>query len=132
MKAALTNFVVTVFMAFSLVGLVWFIPATVFANEEITGEDVAGDIRFQVAEQAADLHQHRSGDDGDHAHQLDQNVERGAGGILEWISNRITHNGSFVRIGSFVISLTIDFNPFFKHFLCVIPGTSCIRLENSH
>jgi len=37
-------------------------------------------------------------DEGSDSHKLDQNVDRWAGGILKWVTDGITANGSFVLV----------------------------------
>ena len=66
-----------------------------------------------------------SHDDRDHAHQLDQDVQRRAAGILERIADRVAHDGRLVGRG--VLAAEI---PFFHIFLGIVPGAAGIGQED--
>ena len=64
-------------------------------------------------------HRQACHDDGDHRHQLDENVERRAGGVLEGIANGVAHDGRMVA--GRVLAAEIAF---FNKFLGIVPGSA--------
>src|SRR5690606_38886887 len=57
--------------------------------------------------------------------QLDQDIQRGTGGILERIANGITDDSGFMTIGSLAAMVA-----FFNIFLGVIPRAAAVRRRN--
>ena len=60
-----------------------------------------------------------------HGHQLDKDIQGWSGGILEGISNGVSHHSGFVGISS-LAPLLLD------HFLGIVPGASGVGLEDRH
>lgn len=58
-------------------------------------------------------------DDRDHAHQLDQDVEAGAGGVFERVADRIAYDCRFMGFAAFAAMVS-----FFDMFLGIVPGSS--------
>ena len=50
--------------------------------------------------------------DGNHAHELDQDVDAGAGGILEGIADGVAHHGGLVVLGALAAAFgfTVDYD----------------------
>ena len=69
--------------------------------------------------QHAEHHVETGCDNGYHAHQLDENVERRTGSILEGIAYGVTYDGSLVGIGALAAEVA-----FLHVFLGVVPGTA--------
>ena len=73
------------------------------------------------------------GDNQSHErHQFDKDVHGRTRSVFEGIADCVACYSSLVRIRPFVIGFSIDFNSFFKTFLCIIPSSAGIVLEHSH
>ena len=59
---------------------------------------------------------HAGGDDSHHAHELDEDVERGAGCVFERIAYGVAHHGGAVHFRAFAAEVAL-----FDIFLGVIP-----------
>ena len=73
------------------------------------------------------LNEKRSDHQGDHRHQLDQDVQARSGSILEGIADGIADHGRFVGLGAFA-TVVARFDIFFG----VVPRTTGVGLENRH
>src|SRR5699024_1262009 len=73
------------------------------------------------------LHHGRRDQQRNQVHHLDQRVDRGAGGVLERITDGVTDHRRLVRLGPLTAVITV-----LDHLLCVVPGAPGIREENSH
>ena len=66
-------------------------------------------------------------------HQLNQNVQTWSTGVLQWITNSVTDNGSLVNLWTFLYGLTIlDHHASLNVFLSIVPGTSGIWSGDGH
>ena len=68
----------------------------------MTSEDPPGDI--QIALSIVYGHEKVGEDEGEDRHELHEDVERGAGGILEGITDGIAHDGSLVALGTLALA----------------------------
>ena len=64
-------------------------------------------------------------DDRDHAHQLDQDVQRRARRILERVAHRVAYDRSLVVVRSLAAEVAL-----LDEFLCVVPGSARVGHEN--
>ena len=77
-----------------------------------------------------ELHDHGGEDDCHHAHEFDQNVQGGAGGVLAGIADRIADDrravdGVFGTVGKFFAAVV----SFFDMFLGIIPCAARVVQE---
>ena len=69
-----------------------------------------------VSEQAADLDEHGSEDDRHDGHELDEDIDRGTGGVLERVADGVADDGGLMRVRAFAaVRAALDI------LLCVIP-----------
>ena len=72
-------------------------------------------------QQAADLDEHGSEDDRHDGHKLDEDVDRGTGGVLERVADGIADDGGLMRVRAFAaVRAALDI------LLCVIPRAAGI------
>ena len=64
-------------------------------------------------------------DDGDHAHQFDEDVEGRAGGVLEGVSHGVAYNGGVVAGGVLAAEVA-----FLNELLGVVPGAAGVGKED--
>ena len=57
-------------------------------------------LLYVVLSEDMDIDDQRRKDDGDHREQLDQDVDRGAGGVLEGIADGVADNSRLMLIGA--------------------------------
>jgi hypothetical protein len=75
----------------------------------------------------------RSEDQGQDGGQFNQNVEGRSGGILQWITDGITDNGSLVFFRTLLLGdTTVQKFAGFDVFLGIIPGTTSVGTGDSH
>lgn len=64
-------------------------------------------------------------DDGDHRHELDEDVERGAGGVFEGVAYGVANYGGLVHVGAFAAEVA-----FLDIFLGVVPRAAGVGHED--
>mmetsp|Transcript_21991 Transcript_21991/g.42843 ORF Transcript_21991/g.42843 Transcript_21991/m.42843 type:complete len:210 (+) Transcript_21991:421-1050(+) len=60
-----------------------------------------------------------------HSHELQQNIQGGAGSVLEGIANSVANNTSLTLLGLFELQ-------FFTKFLGVVPSSACVAHHDRH
>ena len=81
------------------------------------------------------IHRDERGDgQADQRGELDEDVHRRAGGILERITDRIADDGGLMRLGLFVeglhLAVDLDLHTLLKGLLGVVPGSAGVVLED--
>ena len=75
--------------------------------------------------QQVEVHDQAGEHDGNGGDQLDQDVQRGAGGVLEGVAHGVADNGGLVVVAALAAVVS-----FFDMFLGVVPGASRIGHED--
>ena len=75
-----------------------------------------------------------SDDQGDYAHQLHQDVQGWASGVLEGVTHRVAYDSSIVRIRTFRVNGAVNFGliaTIFERFLGIVPGATGVGHKDS-
>mmetsp|Transcript_9186 Transcript_9186/g.37550 ORF Transcript_9186/g.37550 Transcript_9186/m.37550 type:complete len:343 (+) Transcript_9186:60-1088(+) len=94
-------------------------------------EDPPGDVKVSLS--IVNGHEKVGKDEGDDRHELHEDVERGAGGVLEGVADGVTDDGSLVELGALALDHAVyDDGTLLDVLLGVVPRAAGVGRGDGH